>query len=300
MKSALFKLHIAIFLWGFTGVLGGLISLNEGLLVWWRLFITVTTLWLLSFRNKEIRKLSGKDFIKIASIGCFVGLHWLCFYGSIKYANVSIALTCLATTALLSAFIEPIFFKRRISLFEICLGLLALMGIALIYFSNLAFSTGIYIGLMGALFIVFASVLNKKYVTGYRPQTVTLYQITGAFICISALMPLYNHLFPARSYFPTREDWLWLLILSWLCTVVTYDLYISALKKVSAFTVNLTTTLEPVYGILLAFAIMHENKYFSHSFYIGFLLIIAAVVIQMLRSMRKKGSEIVIQDAAVA
>ena len=227
-------------------------------------------------------------------------MHWLCFYGSIKYSNVSIALTCLATTALLSAFIEPLFFKKRISLFEICLGLLALMGIAIIYFSNLAFSTGIYIGLMGALFIVLASVLNKKFVTGYRPQTVTLYQITGAFICISVLMPLYNYLFPAPSLFPSKSDWAWLLILSWFCTVVTYDLYISALKKVSAFTVNLTTTLEPVYGIILAFAINHENKYFSYSFYIGFLLIIAAVLIQMLRSVRRKKNEIIIQDAAVA
>src|SRR4051812_13855606 len=300
MKSALFKLHIAIFLWGFTGVLGSLISLNEGLLVWWRLLITVITLWLLSFRNKEIRKLNGTDFLKIASIGCLSGMHWLCFYGSIKYSNVSIALTCLATTALLSAFIEPLFFRKRISLFEICLGLLALFGIGLIYFSNLAFSTGIYIGLMGALFIVFASVLNKKYVTGYRPQTVTLYQITGAFICISALIPLYNHLFPAPSLLPSKTDWIWLLILSWFCTVVTYDLYISALKKVSAFTVNLTTTLEPVYGIILAFAIMHENKYFSHSFYIGFLLIIVSVIIQMLRSTRKRKNEIVIQDELVA
>jgi len=300
MKSALFKLHIAIFLWGFTGVLGSLISLNEGLLVWWRLLICVVTLWVLSFRNKEIRKLGGKDFMKIAAIGCLVGLHWLCFYGAIKYANVSIALTCLATTALLSAFIEPLFFRRRISLFEIALGMLALTGIALIYFSNLAFSTGIYIGLMGATFIVFASVLNKKYVTGYRPQTVTLYQITGAFICISLLMPLYNHLFPAPSLLPSREDWLWLLILSWLCTVVTYDLYISALKRVSAFTVNLTTTLEPVYGIILAFAIRHENKYFSPAFYVGFLLIIAAVLIQMLRSMRKKEGSLVVQDVATA
>ncbi len=298
MKSALLKLHAAIFLWGFTGILGSLISLNEGLLVWWRLLITVATLWLLSLRNKDIRILSKKDFVKIASIGCLVGLHWLCFYGSIKYANVSIALTCLATTALLSALIEPLFFNKRISPFEILLGLLALLGIALIYFSNLQFSTGIYIGLLASLLIVLASVLNKKYVTGYRPQTVTLYQVTGAFICISALMPLYNYLFPAPSLLPSAKDWLWLLILSWLCTVVTYDLYISALKKVSAFTVNLTTTLEPVYGIILAFIINHENKYFGNSFYVGFLLIIAAVLIQMLRTVIRKQKNLPVPDVA--
>lgn len=296
MKSAILKLHIAIFLWGFTGVLGSLISVNEGLLVWWRLLITVVTLWLLRFRNKEVRTITTRNFFKVASIGCLVGLHWLCFYGSIKYSNVSIALTCLSTTALLSSFIEPWFFRKRISLFETLLGLLALAGIALIYLSNVNFSAGIYIGLLAAIFIVFATVLNKKYVTNFQPQQVTLYQITGAFICISALMPLYINLFPVPSLIPAKTDWLWLLILSWLCTVLTYDLYLSALKKVSAFTVNITTTLEPVYGIILAFLINHENKNLTWTFYVGFLLIIASVLIQMLRTFNQNKKQTILQN----
>lgn len=285
MKFALIRLHITVFLWGFTGVLGRLISLNEGLLVWWRLAITVVSLWVLFLGTGKVTKIAFRDFIKIASIGTLLALHWLCFYGSIKYANVSIALTCLATSGLLSALVEPLFFRRRINPFELVLGLFALVGIGVIYFSNLKFSAGIYIGLLASLLTVLVSVFNKKIVDGYEPESITLYQLTGGFIGLSVLMPLYNYLFPAASWLPQHWDWLWLIILSWVCTILTFVLYISTLKKVSAFTMNLTLTLEPVYGIVLAFIVYQENKSLSSNFYIGFSLILVAVVLQMLRLM---------------
>ncbi len=290
MKSALLKLNLAIFLWGFTGVLGRVITLNEGLLVWWRLLITVATVWTLFFFGKKKQSIAKKDAVKIGSIGGVLALHWLCFYGSIKYANVSVALTCMSTTGLFTALLEPLFFKRRINGFEIMLGLMALGGIALIYLSNLAFSTGIYIGLAAAFFVVIVSILNKSVVENYEPQTMTRYQLTGAFVFISFLMPLYNYLFPAPSLLPSQQDWLWLLILCWVCTVFTYGLYLDALKKVSAFTMNLTTTMEPVYGIVLAFIIYHENKDFGSAFYIGLALIIGAVSIQLFKTIRNNKS----------
>ena len=182
MKSALLKLNLAIFLWGFTGVLGRVIALNEGLLVWWRLLITVATVWALSFFNKNKQSIASKEVIKIGGIGAVLALHWLCFYGSIKYANVSVALTCMSTTGLFTALLEPLFFKRRINVFEVVLGLMALCGIALIYLSNLTFSTGIYIGLAAAVFVVIVSILNKNVVDKYEPQTMTRYQLTGAFV----------------------------------------------------------------------------------------------------------------------
>lgn len=286
MKSALLKLNLAIFLWGFTGVLGRLITLNEGLLVWWRLAITVVTVWGLYFISPKGNRMPFKDAAKAGSIGCVLALHWLCFYGSIKYANVSVALTCMSTTGLFTALLEPVFFRRRISLFEILLGLMALAGIGLIYLSNLRFSTGIYIGVAAAVLVVIVSILNKSLVEGYEPRTMTRYQLTGAFLFLSILMPFYNSAFPAASLLPTHSDWLWLLILSWVCTVFTYGLYLDALKQVSAFTMNLTTTLEPVYGIILAFLIYHENKDFGVTFYIGFLLIIGAVLIQLFKTVR--------------
>ncbi len=287
MKAALIRLHIAVFLWGFTGVLGRAITLNEAWLVWWRLLITVVSLWILFFFQKKIIKISLRDFLKIAAIGTVLALHWLCFYGSIKYANVSIALTCLSTSGLMSAVVEPLFFKKRINFFEILLGLFALAGITLIYFSNLSFSVGIYIGLAATLFTVLVSVMNKKIVAGYKPEIITLYQLTGGWMGLTLLLPLYNFLFPAKEIFPQQWDWLWLIILSWCCTILTFILYISSLKKVSAFTMNLTLTLEPVYGIILAFIIYHENKYLSNTFYAGFGLILIAVVLQMMRLIKE-------------
>ena len=283
MKPALLRMHIAVFLWGFTAVLGRLISLTEGPLVWWRLFITSVTLWVLFFFTGNVKRISLKDFFKIAGIGTLLSLHWLFFYGSVKYSNVSIALTCLSTTGLLSAIIEPLFFRKKVNLFELLLGLFALAGIGLIYISNLTFSTGIYFGLLSAVTTVVVSVLNKKIVSGYDPMAITLYQLSGGFAGLTLMMPLYNYLFPTKYLVPQHYDWLWLILLSWVCTIFTFLLYISALKKVSAFTANLLLTLEPVYGIILAFIVFHENKELHNNFYIGFALICFAVVLQMWR-----------------
>lgn len=287
VQAALLRMHVAVFIWGFTGVLGKAIQLNEGLLVWWRLLITVVSLWVLFYFMNWIRRIRRADFFRIAAIGTVLSLHWLCFYGSIKYANVSVALTCLATSGLFSAIVEPLFFRRRINRMELFLGLFALAGIAIIYYSNLKFSVGIYIGLAASLFTVLVSVMNKKLVEGYEPQTICLYQLTGGFLGLSILMPFYNYLFPATKMIPAGYDWLWLVILSWLCTIVTFFLYIFALRRLSAFTMNLTLTLEPVYGIILAFVIYQESKDLSDYFYIGFALILAAVLLQMRRLTRK-------------
>ena len=232
MKNALVRLHTAVFLWGFTGVLGRAINLNEGWLVWWRMFITTISLWILFYFLKSFKKISFVDFLKIASVGTVLSLHWLAFYGSIKYANVSIALTCLSTTGLLSAVIEPMFFRRSINIYELVLGLFALAGIALIYITNLNFSVGIYVGLLSALLTVLVSVMNKKLIAGYKRETLTLYELTGGFLGLSILMPVYDMLFPSAQKIPQQFDWLWLVILAWGCTILTFMLYINALKKV--------------------------------------------------------------------
>ncbi len=280
MKAALIRLNIAVFLWGFTGVLGKEISLNPGWLTWWRMLITVVTLWVLFGFQNRIQKISGKDFIRIGFVGFVLALHWLCFYGSIKIANVSIALTCLSTSALASALLEPLFFKRKINSREILLGLLTLLGVGIVYYTNLHFSAGIYIGLLAMVLTVLTSILNKKLVNDYRSDTITIYQLTGGFLCLSVLMPLYEYIFPAQNHIPIKLDWLWLAVLAWVCTILTYFLYVSALRKLMPFTMNLTLTLEPVYGIVLAFILFHENKKLSPYFYIGLLLIMVAVFVQ--------------------
>ena len=288
MKSALIKMHITVFLWGFTGVLGRAISLNEGWLVWWRMLITVVSMWVLFGLTGKIRKVSPRQFLTIGGIGVLLAMHWLCFYGSIKYANVSIALICLSASGFVSAIIEPLIFRRRINVKELLFGMLTILGIFMIYQTNLHFSTGFYIGILACLLTVSVSILNKRIVENYQPESFSLYQLTGGFIGLSILMPLYNHAFPAKTWVPVGIEWGWLLILAWLCTIVTFILYTQALKKLSAFTMNLTLTLEPVYGILLAFIIYHENKDLSNSFYIGLLFILLAVLLQTLTLAKKK------------
>jgi drug/metabolite transporter (DMT)-like permease len=288
MKKAFLQLHAAIFVWGFTGVLGRAISLSSIWLVWYRMLITVLSLWALFFLIKKISKISLASALTIGSIGFLLVLHWICFYASIKYANITISLTCLSTTALLSAILEPLILGKRFDAFEIILGLFAIAGIVIIYNTHIQFSFGIIIGLLSAVFTVLVSVLNKKIVDKYRPEQITLYQLTGGFLGLTVLLPLVYFLFPPAQLIPSPMDWLWLFILSWVCTVFTFFLYIRSLKKLSAFTLNLGLTLEPVYGIILAFIFYKENKDLSNWFYLGFALIVFAVVLHMWRLLKTK------------
>jgi drug/metabolite transporter (DMT)-like permease len=286
MKKALLQLHSAVFLWGFTGVLGRAITLSSTMLVWWRLLITAVSLWVLYLLQGKIKKIDWKAVLTISLIGTILALHWVCFYASIKLANVTIALTCLSTTALIASLIEPLILRKKFDAVEIFLGLFAIAGILIIYNTHLQFSTGIIVGLAASLFTVLVSVLNKKIIDKHEPERITLYQLTGGFLGLTILLPLFQTFFPEKLVAPTPWDWVWLFLLSWVCTIFTFFLYIRALKKVSAFTMNLILTLEPVYGIILAFIIYKENKLFSQWFYVGFALIAVAVVFHTWRLIR--------------
>jgi len=281
MKKALLQLHVAVFLWGFTGVLGRLITLNEGLLVWYRLFITIVTLFVIMLWKKSFKPVNFKDTMQLFGIGAIVMLHWVCFYGSIKYANVSIALTCLSASGLFTALLEPLFLKRKIRLVEILLGMVAIAGIYLIFHFDPRYKVGIIIGLFATLFTAVFSVMNKTVIHKYSGHTMILYELSGGLILLTLLMPLYLKQFPVESLLPNWSDWGWLLLLSWFCTIWAMDLSLKALQKISAFTQNLTLNLEPVYGIILAFVVYQENKYLSDWFYAGFGLIFLVVVLQM-------------------
>jgi drug/metabolite transporter (DMT)-like permease len=286
MKKALIQLNAAVFLWGFTGVLGREISLDSTMLVWWRLLITMVSLWILYIIQGKARRIPARSILTISLIGTILALHWVCFYASIKLANVTIALTCLSTTALLAALVEPLILRKRFDAVEIFLGLFAIAGIFIIYNTHLEFSTGIVVGLLSALLTVLVSVLNKKIIDQFLPEQITLYQLTGGFLGLTLLLPLFKYFFPETWTSPAPWDWLWLIILSWVCTIFTFFLYIRALKNVSAFTVNLALTLEPVYGIILAFIIYKENRYLNDWFYLGFALIAIAVLFHMWRLVR--------------
>jgi len=288
MKKALIQLHIAVFLAGFTAILGKLITLNEGLLVWFRLLITVVTLGgILYFRN-QLMRIPFKDVLKIFGVGVIVALHWVTFYGSVKYANVSVALVCFSATGFFTAFFEPLILKRKLSLIEVGLGLIAISGIYIIFDFHPEYKLGIIFGIISAVGSSLFPIYNKQLLLWYSPKILTLYELGGGLLALTVLVPFYLMLFPASYYMPTTTDWLWLLVLAWLCTVLSFDLQLNALKKLSAFTANLTYNLEPVYGIILAFIFFKENKTLHSQFYIGVLLILLAVALQMYRIAREQ------------
>ncbi len=282
MRKAFFQLHAAVLLAGLTGPLGRLITLNEGLLVWYRLLFSAVTLWIIFFLAKKIQKISLKECLKIFGVGFIAALHWVTFYGSIKYSNVSVALVCFSSIGFFTAILEPIVFKKRMEWRELLLGLMIIGGIYLIFHFDPKYKTGILIGIISALLGSIFPILNRVLLQKHSASTVTLYELTGGLISLSIILPFYLKLFPPDHRIPTERDFLWLLVLSWFCTVLAFQLSMNALKKISAFTVNLSYNLEPVYGILLAFAIYQENKELGSSFYAGLAIIILAVGLQTL------------------
>ena len=283
MKKALLQLHIAVFLAGFTAILGKLIGLNEIILVWYRLLITVITLGIMLLFKKKLKKIPGIEIIKIAAVGALVAVHWVAFYGSVKYGNVSIAVVCISGAGFFTAFLDPMISGRKMSLVEIALGAVAIVGIYIIFDFHPQFKLGILFGIISAILYSLFSIFNKQLVNHHSPEILTLYELGGGFLILSIIVPFYLQYFPAAYYLPTSSDWLWLLIMGWLCTVLCFDLQLKALKKLSAFTINLSYNLEPVYGIILAFIIFSENKTLNINFYLGVGLILGAVLLQMWR-----------------
>jgi drug/metabolite transporter (DMT)-like permease len=287
MRKAFLQLHIAVFLAGFTGILGRLITLNEGLLVWYRLLFTVLSLLVLYYFQKSFEKISFKDIIKLFGVGVLAALHWVAFYASIKYSNVSVALVCFSATGFFTAITEPFITGRKFIVSEVLLGLLVIGGISLIFHFDPQYKTGIILGLICAMLAGIFPVFSRVFVQRYTAETVTLYQLSGVIIFLTAVLPIYLYYFPPHHFIPTGEDFGWLLVLSWVCTVLGFNLGIGALKKISAFTANLTYNLEPLYGIALAFAVYREDKLLTGAFYIGLLLILIAVALQTLLFYRR-------------
>jgi len=280
MRKAFIQLHIAVFLAGFTAILGKLIGLNEGLLVWYRLLITVVVLALLMYFKKQLQFIPLKDMVKILGVGVIVAFHWVTFYGSVKYSNVSIAVVCFSASGFFTAFFEPLVFKRRVMLVEVLLGLLAIGGIFIIFDFHPQYKTGIIFGIISAVGSSLFPIFNKKLLVKFSPAALTLYELGGGFVALTILIPFYLWQFPAIYYIPTAMDWFWLAILACVCTVLCFDLQLNALKKISPFTANIAYNMEPVYGIILAFIIFKENKLLDIHFYIGVGLIILSVLLQ--------------------
>lgn len=287
MRKAFIQLHLSILLAGFTGIFGRLITLPEGLLVWYRTLITSVLLLIILKFMRKIRLLPLKDIIRIALVGFVLVMHWIFFYGSIKASNVSVGVVCFSLTGFFTAVFEPALSRRMFSIREILFSSLTVAGIVLIFHFDSQYRLGIILGVISAAICALFMIANKRISKDYGLMELIFYEIAGGFIIWTAFMPLYLHLFPQTAVVPDAMNLLWLLLFCIFCTIIMYMLQITALQKISAFTVNLSYNLEPVYTIILASVIFKENHELNASFYAGLSLILLSVGLQMWNVVRK-------------
>ena len=288
MKKAYYQLHLAVLLAGFTGILGRLITLNEVMIVFYRLLLTAVTMWLLFSFRKSIVPISRGLRLKIMLVGVIAASHWLSFYGSIKYANVSIALVCFSTLSFFTALLEPWILRKAINYAELALGLVTLAGVYIIFKFDTQYQTGILIGIISAFLAALFPILNRELLKETNVDTLLVWQQSGGLLFVLIMVPVYSGISGSFRMLPSLSDIGWLLVLSWFCSVWAFQLSGAALKKLSAFTVNLTFNLEQVYGILLAFAFYREDQLLNKGFYWGFGLIVAALVVHIWLLVRRE------------
>ena len=280
VKKSFFLLHLAIFLFGFNGILGKMILLPALVLVWWRSLLTWVLMLPKMYKVQGFRKMDLRTFKRFMGIGLLVGLHWICFYGSIKLANSSVAMICLAFIPLSTVFFEALFQKKEIKALDIGTGLLILPGMWLIL-QNIDFSyrLGFGIGILAAIFSAAFATLNKKYIKTSDEILISWIELFSVWCLMSVLMPVVYFFDPNFIFFPSGSDWIYLLFLSYFCTVLAYVFVIRSLQNLSAFTAMLAFNMEPVYGIILAIAVLKEHRQLNLSFYIGVFIILTTVLL---------------------
>ena len=273
-------LHIIIFMWGFTGILGKVIQLDAVVIVWHRVLIAMVALGIaLLILKKPVKLSSRKELLNLAGVGVIVALHWVTFYQSIQFSTASLGILCLSTTTLHVAWLEPLVMKRPFSWVEFALGLLVICGI---YFVSRDFDASdmkaLAYGLCSALFAALFSVFNGKLVQQTPAHQITLIEMVSAFIVISVYL-LYIGRLDTSLFTMRMADFLWLLFLGILCTSFAFLATIEVVKRLGAFTVSLSINLEPVYTIVLAIFILGEHELLNPSFYIGSVVIVLVIIL---------------------
>lgn len=287
MRKAYLELHLAVFLFGFTAILGKLISIPSVSLVWWRVLITSVSLLLLVGIVRTLREVQLKHILQYLGIGCIVALHWITFFGSIKVSNVSIALVAFATTSFFTSLLEPLILRQRLLGIEIILGLLIIPAMLLIVHNvDPEMHSGILLGLVSAVLAALFASLNKLLISHARPQQITFFELSSAFIFISLILVILYFALPEgkllygvdfKLHIPKGIDWVYLCILALACTTFAYVLAVRSLHHLSAFAANLVVNLEPVYGIALAWLLLKENRELTPGFYLGVSIILCVL-----------------------
>lgn len=269
-------LHFTVFIWGFTGILGALISVDAVQMVWYRVLIATITLFLYFKLSKTSLKVTKKQFLQFILTGSIVALHWILFFHAIKVSTVSVTLVCLSSFTLFTAIIEPIIKKQRIQIPDIVIGLIIILGIYLIFKFESKYTLGIIFGLSAALASSLFGSINSILVQKSDALVISFYEIMGAFLWIT-LYRLFDQSLFTEHFDLSSTDWLYLGLLGTICTALAYVAGVSVMRTITAFRVALITNLEPVYGILLAFIFFGTKEAMSIGFYFGAIIILGAV-----------------------
>lgn len=277
VKSYL-NLHLIVFIWGFTAILGELITLKEASLVWYRMLLAGIFMLFFVVITKKKWQLPMKSFGNLIGVGFLIALHWLFFFKAINVSNVSITLAVFSTGAFFASILEPIFFNRKMLWYEVFFGLLIIGGLLMIMQVESHYLEGMIYALISVFLGVTFTLFNGKLIQTQEPSVITLYEFFAGFFLITAYL-LYQGAFSPSFFKVTTNDWILILVLSSVCTAYAFTASVNVMKKLTPYTVMLTTNMEPVYGIILAYFILGEKEKMSTGFYIGALLILFTVIL---------------------
>ena len=279
-------LHFIVFIWGFTAILGALISIDAIPLVWFRVLLASLVLFIFLKIRKIPFNENGSDMIKLFFGGVLVALHWVTFFHAIKISTISTTLITLSSSAFFVVIFKPFFEKKKIEVYELLLAFLAVLGFVVIFYSETLYTKGILIALLSSMLVALFSVYNSKLIKSYRGSKIAFYELFFAGIFLTVILIVKNDF--SGSYFQlSQSDWFYLLLLAVICTAYPFVVATNLLKKMSPFTIVLTNNLEPVYGIILALIIFGEKEQMSIQFYVGAAVIFSSVLLNGILKSRK-------------
>lgn len=277
LKSYL-NLHLIVFIWGFTAILGALITINADALVWYRmLFAGVFLALFITFQKKSF-KISPRALLKLVFVGALIALHWIFFFKAIHVSNVSITLSVFSLGAFFASLLEPIFYGRKVLWYEVFFGLIIIAGLALIMQVEVNYLNGMLYALTSIILGVLFTLMNGKLIQRHDPSVISFYEFGAGFFFISIYF-LFQHKFSTDFFVLTFKNWMLILILASVCTAYAFTASVKVMQKLSPYTVMLTTNLEPVYGIVLAYFIIGGKEKMSVEFYFGALIIVITVIL---------------------
>ena len=277
LKSYL-HLHFIVFVWGFTAVLGALITLDALPLVWFRMAVAVGFILLYIGIKKIPMKVPPKTLMLFLFAGLIIALHWFTFFKAIKVSNISVTLACLSTGAFFASLMEPIAYGRKIIWYEVVFGLIVIAGLYIIFKVEGQFLYGILLALTSAFLSALFSIINGKFAKEYNPTIISFYELLGGVLFFSIFL-LFSNSFKASFFKVSNSDWIYLIILSTFCTAYAFIASVKVMKFLTPYTVMLTINLEPIYGIILAVIVFKDKEKMTSDFYIGAIIILATVII---------------------